>query len=95
MSTATASAKTFFGRYQRRFENGFEKFRGGYYATAGDYARAPQAVRGLLLAFCVLSLLLLFLLGQDFFPSVDAGQMRLHVRAPRRTARGGNSATVR
>ena len=28
------------------------------------------------------SCLLLLLIGQDFFPSVDAGQIRLHVRAP-------------
>jgi multidrug efflux pump subunit AcrB len=32
------------------------------------------------IAFCALSLLLVFFLGEDFFPSVDAGQMRLHVR---------------
>ena len=31
--------------------------------------------------FCVLSLGWYFFLGEDFFPSVDAGQMRLHVRA--------------
>ena len=30
----------------------------------------------------VVSLLLFPLLGRDFFPQVDAGQMRLHVRAP-------------
>ncbi len=30
----------------------------------------------------VLSALLFPLLGRDFFPQVDAGQMRLHVRAP-------------
>ncbi len=30
----------------------------------------------------VCSLLLFPLLGRDFFPQVDAGQMRLHVRAP-------------
>ena len=33
-------------------------------------------------AFCVLSMGLVFFLGEDFFPSVDAGQMRLHVRGP-------------
>ena len=33
------------------------------------------------LAFCVLSCLLYPLLGRDFFPSVDAGQIRLHMRA--------------
>src|SRR5205823_12478926 len=30
---------------------------------------------------CVLSGGLIFFLGRDFFPSVDAGQFRLHVRA--------------
>ena len=33
------------------------------------------------LAFCVGSMLLVPQLGQDFFPSVDAGQFRLHLRA--------------
>src|SRR5215468_4805936 len=32
------------------------------------------------LAFCMLSGGLFFFLGRDFFPSVDAGQFRLHVR---------------
>src|SRR5260370_20935215 len=33
------------------------------------------------LAFCVLSVLLVGVLGRDFFPNVDAGQIRLHMRA--------------
>ena len=33
------------------------------------------------LAFCLLSAGLIFFLGRDFFPSVDAGQIRLHMRA--------------
>ena len=33
------------------------------------------------LSFCAASLLLIPVLGQDFFPSVDAGIFRLHVRA--------------
>ncbi|MBV9669482.1 MAG: efflux RND transporter permease subunit, partial [Acidobacteriales bacterium] len=33
------------------------------------------------LAFCVLSLGITFVLGEDFFPSVDAGVFRMHVRA--------------
>src|SRR6266404_6178185 len=34
------------------------------------------------LSFCVASWLLVPFLGQNFFPSVDAGTFRLHVRAP-------------
>ncbi|CAH2792305.1 MAG: CzcABC family efflux RND transporter, transmembrane protein [uncultured Paraburkholderia sp.] len=33
------------------------------------------------LGFCVVSMGLAFVLGEDFFPSVDAGNIRLHMRA--------------
>ena len=73
--------KSFFGRFQRGFERKFEDFRRGYEAlleTTIEY-------RGLFvicfLAFCLLSLGLFFFLGEDFFPQVDAGLLRLHVRA--------------
>ncbi len=52
-------------------------------ATASPFAwraRASPACSSLLLIAC--SLLLFPQLGRDFFPQVDAGQMRLHVRAP-------------
>ncbi|HEX4779191.1 MAG TPA: efflux RND transporter permease subunit, partial [Usitatibacter sp.] len=39
-------------------------------------------IAGIFAAFFVLSALLLFFVGRDFFPYVDSGQMRLHVRAP-------------
>jgi multidrug efflux pump subunit AcrB len=34
------------------------------------------------MGFCLLSCLLYPVVGRDFFPSVDAGQIRLHMRAP-------------
>src|SRR5581483_9131322 len=40
------------------------------------------------LAFCLGSFLFLPFIGEDFFPSVDAGQFRLHVRAPAGTRIG-------
>ncbi len=42
----------------------------------------PRKTVGFFLVLMVGSLLLFPLLGRDFFPQVDAGQMRLHVRAP-------------
>ena len=59
----------------------FEAFRAGYgRALAWSLAhRGPVA--GAFAAFVVVSAGLLPLLGQDFFPSVDAGQIKLHVRA--------------
>jgi len=73
--------KTFFGRYQRGFEQGFEKFRCGYYQLLETTLEHRKVFAACFLAFCVLSMGLVFFLGQDFFPSVDAGLMRLHVRA--------------
>ncbi len=75
-----AGAKTFFGRYQRRFERGFDKFRAGYYQLLETTLEHSKVFAVCFLAFCALSMMLVFFLGEDFFPSVDAGQMRLHVR---------------
>jgi multidrug efflux pump subunit AcrB len=69
-------------RLQAKFETGFERFRENYRNTL---AWALSEARLTVLAFgalIVVSALLFPLLGEDFFPQVDAGQMRLHVRAP-------------
>ncbi|HZM10451.1 MAG TPA: efflux RND transporter permease subunit, partial [Candidatus Limnocylindrales bacterium] len=73
--------KTIFGRYQRGFEASFEKFRRGYYQLLETTLGHSKVFAACFLAFCVLSMGLVFFLGEDFFPSVDAGLMRLHVRA--------------
>jgi multidrug efflux pump subunit AcrB len=66
---------------QTGFERGFDRFREGYRVLLGAvlHHRLPFAI--LFLLFCVGSMLLVPQLGQDFFPSVDAGQFRLHLRA--------------
>ena len=66
---------------QTGFERGFERFRESYRVLLGAilHHRIPFAV--IFLVFCLGSMLLLPQLGQDFFPSVDAGQFRLHLRA--------------
>lgn len=69
-------------RFQRGFEARFERFRSGYGALL---ERALAAGRPFILGFLAvvaLSFLLVPFLGQNFFPSVDAGQITLHVRAP-------------
>ena len=56
----------------------------------------PARLRRVFLAFCVGSAaLLLPWLGRDFFPSVDSGQIKLHVRAPDRNAHRGDRASLR
>ena len=66
---------------QRSFERGFERFRQNYGVLLGVVLRRRGAFAPVFLAFCLGSMLLVPQLGQDFFPSVDAGQFRLHVRA--------------
>jgi CzcA family heavy metal efflux pump len=71
----------FFRRYQQGFERSFEKFREGYRGALGAALRSPVLFSACFLAFCGLSVLLVGVLGRDFFPKVDAGQIRLHMRA--------------
>ena len=69
-------------RLQRGFERRFEKFRESYRnALAWTLSQSKLTVIAFLVLI-VVSGLLFPLLGRDFFPQVDAGQMRLHVRAP-------------
>ena len=70
-------------RLYRAFDRRFERMRARLHAGARRAARRSGAAFALLfLGFCVLSCLLYPVLGRDFFPSVDAGQIRLHMRAP-------------
>jgi multidrug efflux pump subunit AcrB len=69
-------------RFQQGFERRFERLRAGY----EDVLAACIAHRGAFLlaflGFCVVSMAVLMpWLGQDFFPKVDGGQFKLHVRA--------------
>ena len=66
---------------QAAFENQFIRFRDGYRVLLGALLQRRRAFAMLFLAFCLGSWLLLPQLGQDFFPHVDAGQFRLHLRA--------------
>jgi CzcA family heavy metal efflux pump len=73
--------RTIFGRFQRGFERGFEKMRTAYANTLEAIMHHRAVFVAVFLAFCIASAGLAFFLGRDFFPGVDSGQMRLHVRA--------------
>ena len=64
------------------FEKRFAKFREEYRRLLGIALSHRGAFAVIFMAFVVGTWFLLPFLGQDFFPSVDAGQFRLHVRAP-------------
>ena len=76
-----AAPKSFLGKFQRRFERGFETFRGGYQQLLESTLEHRKLFAVGFAVFCFVSLGLVFFLGQDFFPQVDAGLIRLHFRA--------------
>src|SRR5438105_11555523 len=70
-----------FRRYQQAFERKFERFREGYRSALHTALHHSRLFVAAFLGFCILSVLLVLVLGRDFFPKVDAGQIRLHMRA--------------
>src|SRR5579863_785183 len=71
-----------FMRVHLGFERGFQRFRETYRNAVAWALSEPKVTVLAFLAIMVVSLALFPLLGRDFFPDVDAGEMRLHVRAP-------------
>ena len=76
----SSRSKNFFGRFYQGFNRGFEVFREGYRDFLSICLRHSGITALTFIGFSILSMCLLPLLGQNFFPSVDAGQFDLHVR---------------
>jgi multidrug efflux pump subunit AcrB len=74
--------KGFFARFQRGFEHHFERLRQGYLGLLQLALQHRFWFAGGFLCVALLSLGLAPFLGQDFFPSIDAGAIRIHMRAP-------------
>ncbi|MCY2995342.1 MAG: efflux RND transporter permease subunit [Planctomycetota bacterium] len=71
-----------FGRFHRAFEHGFERFRRAYVGLLDWNLHHRRTVFAIFLLVAASGCALLPYVGRDFFPVVDAGQFRLHVRAP-------------
>src|SRR5438105_14096702 len=70
-------------RLQKRFEEAFETFRRSYRSLLEICLHHRRAFLIAFFASCLGSLAILTpWLGQDFFPGVDSGTLKLHVRAP-------------
>jgi multidrug efflux pump subunit AcrB len=82
-----AKARHFLARTQQRFERGFETMRDRYRVLLGAALHSGPRFAAIFLGAMAATALLAFPigplpgLGQDFFPSVDGGQIKLHVRA--------------
>jgi CzcA family heavy metal efflux pump len=76
-----ATGNDAFSSFQRGFAHGFDRMRTAY-RNALHYCLEHAAMFVVLfLLFCLGSAPIALILGRDFFPSVDAGLIRLHMRA--------------
>jgi len=66
---------------QRAFDGGFNRVRATYVALLGVLVRRRAVFAPLFLLTCLSAFLLFPWLGQDFFPTSDTGQFKLHLRA--------------
>jgi len=78
----TAEGHPLIWRIHFAFNRRFERFRAAYTGLLDWALDHRAAVLSLFLIFSLGSLGLAFLVGRDFFPTVDSGQIRLHAQAP-------------
>jgi multidrug efflux pump subunit AcrB len=71
-----------FAAIQHSFEKAFERLKMAYGNVLGTILDHRAVFAACFLGFCVASWILVPFQGRNFFPSVDAGTFRLHVRAP-------------
>jgi multidrug efflux pump subunit AcrB len=69
-------------RMYRAFDARFERIRAGYGLVLAAVLGHRRLFAGVFMLFCLVSCGLVAILGRDFFPGVDAGQIRLHMRLP-------------
>jgi len=74
--------KGMFGRLHAAFERGFAHMRDGYTAMLVTLLRRRAVIPVLAAMMLTLGGVLYFVVGRDFFPLIDGGQIQLHVRAP-------------
>ena len=74
-------SQNIFARLQRGFERGFESVRSAYESLLTQLVKARKLFIPLFLLGCLIAMLLIPLLGQNFFPNSDNGSFILHVRA--------------
>ncbi|MEK2604442.1 efflux RND transporter permease subunit [Burkholderia arboris] len=81
-STGPDHSTSRFARLHHAFNNAFERLRAWYIVLLSILLVRRRFYAMCFLGFCVLSTGLVFVLGRDFFPNADSGNIRLHMRAP-------------
>jgi multidrug efflux pump subunit AcrB len=77
-----AIRRSLFHRIGDSAESAFIRLNTAYTSTLDWALEHAVVIATLFLGFALLSFVLYFFAGRDFFPSVDAGQLRLHARVP-------------
>jgi multidrug efflux pump subunit AcrB len=67
--------------FQRSFDRGFGRLRAQYQAILTTFVYRRKIFVPAFLVICIITAALVPFLGQDFFPTSDTGQFKLHVRA--------------
>jgi multidrug efflux pump subunit AcrB len=74
-----------FARFHAGFDRGFERFRRGYVRVLAILFKRRFIVPVVAALMLALGGVMLTVVGRDFFPAIDGGQIKLHVRAPPET----------
>jgi multidrug efflux pump subunit AcrB len=77
-----AGWRSWFARFHGAFERGFEQMRGGYVRLLTTLLKRRLIIPTAAVLVLALGGAMLALVGRDFFPAIDGGQIQLHVRAP-------------
>jgi multidrug efflux pump subunit AcrB len=81
-SNKTSGFFAHLGRFQAGFEHRFETIRTHYNVALKGAARNPGRFVTVFFLCCLACAAILPFSGYDFFPTVDTGEIRLHLRAP-------------
>jgi multidrug efflux pump subunit AcrB len=79
---ADATPAGWFARFSATFDRGFERLREGYTELLTTLLRRRVIIPVVAVLMLGLGAVMLVLVGRDFFPIIDGGQIQLHVRAP-------------
>jgi multidrug efflux pump subunit AcrB len=82
---ATPGSGNWFSRFHQAFERGFERFRRGYVRALTMLLKRRLIIPVVAALMLALGGVMLMFVGRDFFPEIDGGQIKLHVRAPAAT----------
>jgi multidrug efflux pump subunit AcrB len=79
---ATPGSGNWFSSFHQGFERAFERFRRGYVGALTLLLKRRWIVPVVAALILALGGVMLNFVGRDFFPAIDGGQIKLHVRAP-------------